>query len=89
MMQDVQNKEAQAVPLHLRNAPTELMKTLGYGKAYKYPHNYPDHFVEEDYLPENLTGRVYYHPRDSGFEGTIKKRLARWWKNRKSLENSA
>ena len=83
MTGDLQDKEALPVPSHLRNAPTALMKKLGYGKGYKYPHDYPGQFVEEDYFPENLTGRVYYNPRDSGFEREIKKRLARWWKNKK------
>jgi putative ATPase len=83
MMKDVQEEEALPVPLHLRNAPTDLMKRLGYSKGYKYPHDYPDGFVEEDYLPENLKGRVYYYPCDSGFEVEIKKRLAKWWKHKK------
>ncbi len=87
MMRDVREKEALPVPLHLRNAPTKLMKRLGYGKAYKYPHDYPGHFVEEDYLPENLAGRVYYRPRGNGMEAEIKERLSRWWKNRKEIES--
>lgn len=84
MVRDMREKEALPVPLHLRNAPTDLMKKLGYGKGYKYPHDYPDQFVEEDYFPENLKGRVYYNPRDSGFEREIKARLARWWKTRRN-----
>ena len=54
------------------------MKDLGYGKDYKYPHDYPDHFVEEEYLPENLKGRTYYRPADLGFEREIRKRLEYW-----------
>ncbi|MEO0142868.1 MAG: replication-associated recombination protein A [candidate division WOR-3 bacterium] len=50
---------AEPVPLHIRNAPTPLMKKLGYGKGYKYPHNYPDAKVEQDYFPENLKGKKY------------------------------
>jgi putative ATPase len=50
---------AQPVPMHIRNAPTPLMKKLGYGKGYKYPHNYPDAKVEQDYMPENLRGKKY------------------------------
>lgn len=50
---------AQPVPLHIRNAPTELMKKLGYGKDYKYPHNYPDAQVDQEYMPDNLKGRTY------------------------------
>jgi len=77
---DVRELENLPVPLHIRNAPTSLMRDLGYGKDYKYPHDYPDHFVEEEYLPENLKGRIYYHPTDQGFEGEIKKRLEGWRK---------
>ncbi|PJB46647.1 MAG: AAA family ATPase, partial [Deltaproteobacteria bacterium CG_4_9_14_3_um_filter_44_9] len=71
---DIQETQALPVPLHIRNAPTSLMKKLGYGKGYKYPHNFPDSYIEEDYLPENLKGRIYYKPTDNGFEAEIKKR---------------
>ena len=80
---DVREAPNMPVPLHIRNAPTSLMKDLGYGKEYKYPHDYPDHFVEEEYLPENLKGRTYYRPADLGFEREIKKRLE-YWRKRKS-----
>jgi len=79
---DIQRTQALPVPLHIRNAPTQLMKGLGYGKDYKYPHDFPDHFVDETYLPENLKNRRYYHPTDFGFEKQIKKRLE-WWKNKR------
>ncbi len=75
---DIRELENMGVPLHIRNAPTSLMEDLGYGKGYKYPHDYPDHFVEEEYLPENLKGRTYYHPSDLGFEKEIKRRLEYW-----------
>jgi putative ATPase len=75
---DVRESENMPVPLHIRNAPTSLMEDLGYGKGYKYPHDYPDHFVEEEYLPENLRGRTYYRPSEQGFEKEIKKRLENW-----------
>ncbi len=78
VQQDVRELENQPVPLHLRNPVTSLMKNLGYGKDYKYPHDYPDHFVEEAYLPENLKGRTYYQPTEQGFEKEIKKRLEFW-----------
>jgi len=80
---EIQKTQALPVPLHIRNAPTGLMKDLGYGKDYKYPHDHPDHFVDETYLPENLKDRKYYHPTDFGFEKEIKKRLAWWRKKRK------
>jgi putative ATPase len=83
VQKDVRETETMPVPLHIRNAPTSLMRDLGYGKGYKYPHEYPDHFIEEEYLPENLKGRIYYHPTDQGFEREIKKRLEGWrWKKR-------
>jgi putative ATPase len=80
VQRDVRETENMPVPLHIRNAPTKLMEDLGYGKDYKYPHDYPDHFVEEEYLPENLKGRTYYHPAEQGFEKEIKKRLEYWRK---------
>ncbi len=80
---EIQKTQALPVPLHIRNAPTRLMKDLGYGKDYKYPHDHPDHFVDETYLPENLKNRKYYHPTDFGFEREIKKRLDWWEKKRK------
>jgi putative ATPase len=63
------------VPLNLRNAPTPLMKSLGYGSAYKYPHNYEGNYVPEEYLPESLRGRRFYQPSDNGFEAELRKRL--------------
>jgi len=81
---DVRELENRPVPLHIRNAPTTLMKDLGYGKDYKYPHDYPDHFIEEEYLPENIKGKTYYHPTEQGFEKEIKKRLEIW--RRKKME---
>ena len=75
---DIREIENMPVPLHIRNPVTSLMKDLGYGKDYKYPHDYPDHFIEEEYLPENLKGRTYYHPTEEGFEKEIKRRLENW-----------
>lgn len=82
---DIQKTRALSVPLHMRNAPTFLMKELGYGKDYKYPHDFPDSYVEEDYLPENLKGRIYYRPTDHGFETEIKRRLDKWRKRGKRV----
>ena len=66
------------VPHHIRNAPTRLMKDLGYGKNYKYAHNYKEAFVVQDYLPEELKGRLFYAPTERGYEKTIKQRLDKW-----------
>ncbi len=74
--------EARPVPLHLRNAPTRLMKELDYGKGYKYAHGEPDAVADMECLPDNLKGREFYQPTDFGFEKEIRKRLA-WWKSRR------
>jgi putative ATPase len=66
------------VPLHIRNAPTKLMKELDYGKDYKYAHNYADAYVPQEYLPEEIKGQIFYQPRDTGFEKTIKERINAW-----------
>jgi putative ATPase len=68
------------VPLHIRNAPTGLMKDLGYGKGYRYAHDYKDAFVPQDYLPEKLAGETYYWPTDRGYEKVVRERLEKWRK---------
>jgi putative ATPase len=75
---DIKREGALPVPLHIRNAPTELMGKLGYGKEYRYAHHYSDAYVKQDYLPEKLRGRTYYHPSERGFEKIIKERLQKW-----------
>jgi len=65
-------------PFHIRNAPTGLMKELGYGKDYKYAHDYKDAYVPQAYLPEKLEGRLFYTPTDRGYEKSIKKMLQKW-----------
>jgi putative ATPase len=82
-MQDVRSTPDDPVPLHLRNAPTRLMENLGYGEEYKYSHDFEQHFVEQQYLPDNLKGKIYYHPTDNGEEKSIRERLNKWWKTRK------
>jgi putative ATPase len=66
------------VPLHIRNAPTRLMKNLGYGKDYRYAHDYKDGYTIQDYLPSELNNRRFYHPTDRGYEKIIKQRLDGW-----------
>jgi putative ATPase len=85
--QDVHEHGALPVPLHLRNAPTPLMEKLGYGEAYKYAHNYPDHLVEQEHLPKELHARRYYAPSDSGYESRIKERLKSWEEKKKRLRD--
>lgn len=76
----------QPVPMHLRNPETGLMRGVGYGKGYKFPHNYQGHFVRQDYLPDGLKGRKYYIPGKLGFEKEVERRLNHWWKERQQQE---
>jgi putative ATPase len=66
------------VPLHIRNAPTALMKDIGYGRGYQYAHDFKDAFTPQDYLPDELRGRIFYQPSGRGYERTVKERLERW-----------
>jgi putative ATPase len=70
------------VPLHIRNAPTGLMKDLGYGKGYLYAHDYEDAYVPQDYLPDALKGQSYYRPTERGYEKIIRERMEVWRKQR-------
>ena len=67
-----------SVPLKLRNAPTPLMKSMGYAGGYKYPHNFEGSYVPEDYLPDQLRGERFYEPGENGEEAAIKQRLEKW-----------
>jgi putative ATPase len=78
----VKKTGAKAVPLHLRNSPTSLMKSQGYGKGYHYPHNYPGHFTAQKYLPEDLQDQHFYRPTTEGLEKRIYERLVKLWGNR-------
>ena len=84
VQQDVEHTRADPVPLHLRNPVTGLMKTLDYGKDYKYAHNYEGHYVEQQNLPDSLKNKVYYEPSDQGFEQEVAMRLKRWRNSRKA-----
>jgi len=75
---DIRDKPAEPVPLHIRNAPTGLMANLGYGKGYQYAHDAPDALVNQEHLPDALRGRVYYRPTDRGAERELAARLAAW-----------
>ena len=76
-LQEVKNSGNQPVPLHLRNAPTSLMKELGYGEGYKYAHDYPNHFVRQQFLPDDLQGKHFWHPQGSPQE----QKMADWMKH--------
>ena len=74
-LDDVRRSGALPVPLHIRNAPTKLMKELGYSKGYKYPHSYKDAAPEQSYLPDELKGRRYYRPTERGYEKEVAERM--------------
>ncbi len=76
--QDVRDRPAEPVPLHLRNAPTRLMQDLGYGAGYQYAHDAPDAVVAQEHLPDSLRDRRYYRPVDRGVEAELARRLEAW-----------
>ncbi|MCR5257284.1 MAG: replication-associated recombination protein A [Desulfovibrio sp.] len=80
---EVREQGPQEVPLHLRNAPTALQKSWGYGRGYKYPHNFPGGFVEQNYLPDGLVNSRFYLPSANGEEP----RLAQWWRRVKKIRD--
>jgi len=75
VVHDVENTRSDPVPLHIRNAPTRLMKNLGYGKGYQYAHDLDDKVADMDCLPDSLKGRKYYEAQETGAEAEVKKRL--------------
>ncbi len=81
-LQSVKETGNRPVPLHLRNAPTSLMEDLGYGKDYKYAHDYDQNFVEQQYLPDELRDVRYWHPQPNPQEDKMGERMARLWKTR-------
>ncbi|MGA6994057.1 MAG: replication-associated recombination protein A [Candidatus Deferrimicrobiaceae bacterium] len=85
-MEDAKARGSHPVPLHLRNAPTRLMSELGYGKEYRYPHDFADAFVPEEYFPGTLGRRTYYSPSGAGHEKIIAERLRKWWGQLKGEE---
>jgi putative ATPase len=85
MLQDVRNTLAEPVPLHIRNAPTRLMKDLNYGKGYQYAHDFEDQLTDMSCLPDTLRDRVYYVPSESGFEKALSERLKSWKEKIKEL----
>jgi putative ATPase len=82
--EEVKKSRHQPVPLHLRNPVTGLMKQKGYGKGYKYAHDFKGHFVNMDFLPQSLQEQRFYYPAEQGYEKEIAQRLRQWWKEKKS-----
>jgi len=79
VQEDVRRTRTDPVPLHLRNPVTGLMRRLGYGKGYKYAHDFPGHFVKQQNLPPALQGQRYYIPGEQGYEAEVDRRLKGWW----------
>ncbi|MFN2604595.1 MAG: hypothetical protein ABR582_17850, partial [Gemmatimonadaceae bacterium] len=82
-LEAARNTPASPVPLHIRNAPTPLMKDLGYHDGYQYAHSVPEAYIPQEYLPEELRGQVFYEPGPFGFEKEVAKRL-QWWADLKA-----
>lgn len=75
-------KPGMPVPLHLRNAPTQLMEELGYGKDYKYAHDYQGHFVEQQFLPDDIRNKRIWHAQENAAEAKLQERMLHLWKDR-------
>jgi putative ATPase len=84
-VEDAKEKGSLPVPLHIRNAPTSLMKALEYGKGYKYPHEYEDALTDQQYFPDELAGTEYYHPKETGREAKLAEYLKKYKEYRKKL----
>ena len=78
-LEEVRTGRPHPVPLHLRNAPTGLMRSLGYGRDYKYAHDYKGHFAGQRNLPEEIAGARFYEPGGEGYEQTVRERIEAWW----------
>ena len=81
-LQKVRESGDLPVPLHLRNAPTQLMKDIGYAKDYRYAHDYAGHFVDQEFLPAALSGTAFYTPQDNAREHDMQARLRQWWQGK-------
>jgi putative ATPase len=82
VQEEIKGGASESVPMHLRNPVTPLMKEMGYGENYKYAHDYPEHFVEQQHLPDSLKDRKFYTPGNQGYEKEIETRLKTWWQKR-------
>ena len=78
VLRDIEKTGSLPVPLHIRNAPTRLMRDLDYGKGYRYAHDDAEGLVNQEHLPDELSGRKYYHPTNRGYEALVKDRLTKW-----------
>ncbi len=78
VLRDIEKTGSLPVPLHIRNAPTRLMRELDYGKGYRYAHDDSEGLVDQEHLPDELSGKKYYHPTNRGYEALVKDRLTKW-----------
>ena len=88
VQEEIKRGSAESVPLHLRNPVTPLMKDIGYGKGYKYAHDYPGHFVEQQNLPESLRDKQFYTPGDQGYEKQVAAQLKTWRQQREKPDET-
>jgi putative ATPase len=86
--EEIKGGSSESVPMHLRNPVTPLMQEMGYGKDYKYAHDYPEHFVDQQHLPDALKGRRFYTPGKLGYEKQVQNRLKAWWQKKGSPEGT-
>jgi len=84
VQEEIKRGASETVPLHLRNPVTPLMKDMGYGKDYKYAHDFPEHFVEQQHLPDSLKDKQFYTPGKLGYEQQVVTRLKTWWQKKKT-----
>jgi len=82
VQEEIKQGSNESVPLHLRNPVTPLMEDIGYGKGYKYAHDHPGHFVQQQNLPDSLQGKHFYIPGDQGYEKQVIARLKDWWQRK-------
>ncbi len=88
VQEEIEQGSNESVPPHLRNPVTPLMKDIGYGKGYKYAHDYPGHFVQQQNLPDSLQGKQFYSPSDQGYEKQVTARLKAWWSEKEKGEDT-
>jgi len=88
VQEEIKKGASESVPMHLRNPVTLLMKEMGYGKDYKYAHDYPDHVVEQEHLPETLKEKKFYNPGMLGYEKQIASRLKDWLQKKNRPESA-
>ncbi len=88
VQEEIKRGSIESTPLHLRNPVTPLMEDIGYGKGYKYAHDYPGHFVEQQNLPGSLQGKRYYIPSDQGYEKQVAAQLRAWWQQKRKPDET-